>query len=47
MTPNRISLLIAFILLVIAAMGAFDVAHINVEGFALGGFAFWALSGAL
>jgi hypothetical protein len=46
-TPNRLSLLIAFGLFIVAALAAFGVIHASAEGFALGGFAFWALSGAL
>lgn len=47
LTPNRLSLIVAFVLFVVAALAAFGVIHANAEGFALGGFAFWALSGAL
>lgn len=47
LTTSRIALLVAFILLIVAALGAFGVLHVSSEGFALGGLAFWALSGAL
>lgn len=47
LTPNRLSLIVAFVLFVVAALAAFGVIHANAEGFGLGGFAFWALSGAL
>lgn len=47
LTAGRLALILAFVLLLLAALGAFGLLHVNPEGMALGGLAFWALSGAL
>lgn len=47
LTAGRMALIVAFVLLVVGALAAFGVLHASAEGFALGGLAFWALSGAL
>lgn len=48
LTPSRLALIVAFILLLIAALLAFGAFRgPSAEGFALLGLASWALSGAL